>query len=167
MKPILLHPLSTFTGVALAGLALLATGAQSPTRLAEIPATRCGVGFQPPVPVEKLEYFSVLNYAGRALAGDIVQVAHGERLIVLGKNPTVKGLGSLSRGSAFKLPLIEETYAENLIAPGDTNYILAGVPAAFFDEGSYVFAEYGGLEDPTPRIEHARALIGYRVRLEE
>jgi hypothetical protein len=148
----------------------LAAGAQSLTRVAEIPVTGCGVGFQPPVPVTKLEYFPVVNYAGLALAGDIIEVAPGERLILLGKNKTAKRLGSISQASAFKLPLLEETFAENLLGSfsGNTiglDHLQGGVPAAFFDSGSYVFAEYGG--DGGTRDEHARALIGYRVRVEE
>ncbi|NOT32512.1 MAG: hypothetical protein HOP15_18885 [Planctomycetes bacterium] len=171
MKPIHLHPVSTLLGAALTGLALLAAGAQSATKPIAIQPFRCCDGFQPPVPVTKLEYFSVVNYAGLALAGDVVQVAPGERLVVLGQNPSAKGLSSISIASAFKLPAIDQTFAEKLLTygAGDTTgllYFQSGVPIAFLDEGSYVFAEHPGV-DPTPRQEHARALIGYRVRVEE
>ena len=143
-------------------MALLAVGAQSPIRVAPC---RCSCdGFQPSVPVSRLEYFTVVNYAGRALAGDTVQVGPGERLVVLGTNVSAKNLGSLGRANVIKLPVVDATFAENLLGQG---YTQAGVPLVVLDEGTYIFAEYPGFEDPTPRVEHPRALVGYRVNVEQ
>jgi len=91
-----------------------------------------------------------------------VLVDPGERLVVLGKNPSLLNGGSISLSNAYRTSDPQTAIAQGLLTSALNG---SGIPVLVLDEGTYVFAEYGGAEDPTPRQVHARALVGYRVRL--
>jgi hypothetical protein len=120
--------------------------------------------FHPPVPVRSLQYFPVVNYAGKAIAQDLVLVDPGERLVVLGKNPSLLNGGSISLSNAYRTSDPQAAIAQGLLTD---ELVGSGFPVVVLDEGTYVFAEYGGAEDPTPRQVHEGALVGYRVRRDQ